>query len=428
MLAVNFRCRVFIEENMVWIVRIQDLTYDTFNVDVYSGPAEAETITIDMVASAGPSASNDCMPIATGTRSSKPGYKSVQYKASYRAINRITNFDWRDIIDFEGGLNFQFWSDDVPGLDRRGSGNIVDPYRAFLPYNLSNPGVGHLFQDIAFVQTIPPTLIGPAFVGDTLEITIPWKAINVEGFNVRVKIQSNNPGSVHYLSSGGSWVPGISTFIPLKRSKRKQRSSYSIITEPIPKNDFDTSNYSVTIEYYTPTGLVDYEGVEAAGIEIYPTKLGINNSSSKAFITKAENVANYSVVNDEEPFNLFDNGDIYSANVLTVNPFGDYVPVDNWDSDKIDVAPADLEYHMTRSYMDQYSRSIRAWDGGLYGNSVKYYQLLEFSHIPGKRFIQISVTFDNENCTYTDISLQEVLPEGNAQIVYDEYDIEEEKD
>lgn len=422
-IAINFRCRIFIEENVVFIIRIQDLTYNVFSVDSYIDAATAQTITIDMLATAGPLTSNDAMPIAKGTKSSKPGYKSVQYKAPYRAINRLVNFDWRN---FDG--NFNFWGS-APGNDRRGTGSIEDPYRAFLPYNFSNPGDGHLQQEVPFIQTIPPTLIGPAFVGDTLELVVPWKAINVDGFSIRIRIQSNNPGSVHYLSSGGNWVPGISTFIQLKRSKRKQRASYSIKTDPIPINDFGTTNYAIFVEYYTPTGLNDFEGLEPAGVEIYPTKLGINNSSSKSFITKATNKGNYSVVNDEEPFSLFDNGDIFSANVLSVNPSGDsQIPVDNWDSDKANVSPADLEYHMTRAYIDQYSKSIKSWDGSLYGNTIKYYQLLEFTHIPGKRFMQISITFDNENCTYTNASLQEVLVEGNADIDYIEYDIEDETD
>lgn len=420
-IATSFRLRIYLEDNILWAVRIQDLTYSVFNIDQYSGPSTAETIVVDMVASAGPSVAYDSLPLATGNRNSRAAYKRVQYKAEYRAINRLINFDWRAF-----STGFDDWSSDVVDLSRRGSGTIIDPYKAFLPYDAGNPGTTHIQQEVPFTQTIPPTLIGPAFVGDRLELTVPWKVFNVDSFKIRIRIQSNNPGSVHYLSSGGSWTPGVSTFIEIKRSKKKQQGSYSIITDPIPKNDFDTVNYAVWLEIYSPTGLVDFDGLETPGVEIFPIKLGINNSSSKSFITVAENAGNYSLIKDEEPFQLFDNGDIYSANVLVVNT-GEFVPIDNWDSDKANVAPNDLEYHMTRSYIDQYSKSVRVWEGTLFSNVLKYFQLIEFAHIPGKRYMQINDSVDHQNCTHN-VMLLEVFDEGNAEINYTEYDIEDEKD
>jgi len=425
-ICTTFRFTLFIEQNTVWLVRLQDLTYDVFSVDQYTNESTADTLEIDMVASVGPGYSYDAIPInVDGERSSRAAIKRVQYFANYRSVNRLVNFDWRD-LNAPGFDGFLFWGG-PPGTERRGTGTVADPYRAFMPYDNINPGSGSMSQDVPFTQTIPPTLIGPAFVGDVLEIAIPWKVINVEGFSIQVRIQSNNPGSTFYLSDGGGWVPGVTTDIPITRSKKKQRGSFTVTTDAIPKNDFDTTNYSIFIRISSPTGLTDIDGLDNPGVEIFPVKLGINNSSSVSLVTKATNNADFSRVEDEKEFFLFDNGDLFSSNVLTITIDGEHFPVDDWDSEKGGVLPADIEYHMTRTYVDQYAKSIRTWEGTLFSNTLRFYHLIEFSHIPNIRFMQISDEFDNEACEHS-IVLQSVLPEGSASLVYEEYDVNEERD
>lgn len=425
--AITFRFRIFIEENIVWLQRVQDLTGDSFTIEQYIDGDTENDIAIDMVATAGPSHAFDVIPAnGPANRSSKPAIKKVQYEADYRSINRVSNFDWRSIIDFEGGLNFEFWTDNVTGLARVGTGTSIDPYRAFLPYDAGNPGA-------TYMQTIIPNTVagpGPGVVGDKFEISFRWKVINVEAFKIQIIIQSNNPGSVHYLGSGGNWVSGVSSYIDLKRNKRKQEGSYTILADPLPTNIFGTLGYDITLRIYAPNPIsdpIDTDGPLTPGVEIYPVKLGINNSSSISKITKATNQAEFSQVDDPADFYLFDNGDIFSANSLTVVPFLEQEVITNWDSAKPNVQPNDIEYHMTRSYVDQYARSVRSWEGVLYGNGLKFYQLLQLSHIPNKNYLIISDEYDNEDCMHKVVVL-ETLEEGNADIIYDEYDVNEEKD
>lgn len=427
--AKSMYSRIYICNNEVWIVRNQDLTGDTFSIDQYVDDSTVNTIDVPgFVATIGndPSLYNGIRVDNVPRIRMIPAIKSAEFAAEYKAINRLVNFDWYDFGDYGVGDQFQFWGR-VPGNLQVGSGTTEDPYRAYFPYNASDPGG-------EFSQQSVPTFIhpGPAQYGDVFQLSFRWKVINVEGFQISVWIQSANPGNRAFLDASGSWVPGVQTFIDIKRTKKKQFGSFDIKSSPIPNkiNSFGPSNFDVFVEIYTPNPLTDptnQDGPDSPGIEIYPIKLGISSSSSTSRISKVVNQALFSQVKDQVPFTFFDSGDLNLSNTIFVKPFTDYEDVTNWDSAKPDVSPSDIERHMSRAHIDQYPRSVTSWEGSVYGNSIEFFNVFNIVTIPGKRFMQMSDRYNNQNCTH-DILLMEVFEEGNAEIVYTEYDVDDETD
>lgn len=427
--AKSMYSRVYICKNEVWIVRNQDLTGSTFNIDQYLNDNTVTTISIPGFVS---TVGNDAT-LYNGVRVDNvpkirmvPAIKSAEFAADYKAINRLVNFDWYDFGNYGVGDQFQFWGR-VPGNLQVGSGTVEDPYRAFFPYNASDPG-GEFTQ-----QSVPTSVHpGPAQYGDVVQLSFRWKVVNVEGFQISVWIQGSNPGNRAFLDASGSWVPQVQTFIDIKRTKKKQFGSFDIKSSPIPNkiDSFGPSDFDVFVEIYTPTPLTDpanLDGPDSPGIEIYPIKLGISSSSSVSRISKVVNQARFSQVKDQVPFTFFDSGDLNLSNTIFVKPFIDYEAVSSWDSAKPGVSPADIERHMSRAHIDQYPRSIKSWEGSLYSNSIEFFNVFDIETMPGRRFMQMSDKYNNMTCTH-DILLMEVFDEANAEIVYTEYDVDDETD
>jgi hypothetical protein len=421
--------RCYICNNEVWLVRTQDLTSDTFTVDQYINDTTVNEVEIPGFVS---TVGND-PGLYNGVRIDNvprirmvPAIKEASFKADYKAINRLTNFDWYDFGDYGVGDQFQFWGQ-VTGNAQVGSGTIDDPYRAYLPYNDSLPGEEHLQQ-----QVPSSTSPGPAQYGDIVQLQFRWKVTNVEGFRIAVWIQSANPGNRAFLDASGSWVPEVETLIDIKRTKRKRLGSFDIKSAPIPNKigAFGPSNFDIFVQIYTPNPKTDpdtQDGPDTPSIEIWPIKLGISSSSSVSRISRVKNTALFSQIKDEAPFTFFDSGDLNLSNTIFVQPFTDYEAVTSWNNDKTGVSPADIERHMSEAHIDQYPRSIISWEASLYSNSIEFYNVFDIDSLPGKRFMQMSDKYNNQNCTH-DILLMEVFEEGNADITYDEYDIDDETD
>lgn len=417
----SFYWRMYIENGALWIIRTQDLTNTSFTADEYVDSSTVNEVPIvNMVITGGADPSSfDAMPIDDEpTRIMIPAIKRAPFRADYKAINRLPNFDWRSFLT----ESFEFWplSGSIPGLAQIGSGTITDPYRAFLPYNPSDPGNGHMLAILPF---------GSANTGNRFQFSVRYRVTNVEGTRVRIIIQGANPGAVAYLGSGGSWSQQFSTFIELKRTGLKRNGSVEINSDPIPANigGFDLGQYDVRVEIYTPNPLNMVDGPDTPGIEIFPIRLGINVSGSIARVVRMDNAANFTQVKDEESFTFLDTNSEWISNGLFTNIAGDFFPVEAWDSDKPGVNVNEMEYHMSRAHIDQYKRSVLMWQGKLYSNDLLFYQLIEFIHIPGKRFVMISDSYNNMTCSHS-IKAMEVFEEGSAGVDYLAYDIEQERD
>lgn len=411
--------RFFIAQGQVWFVRTQDLTAPTFTVDQYTDDSTVNEVETQFILTGGADpSSNDVTPIdSVPNRRMQSATKKATFKVEYQGINRLANFDWRSFTAFGP----EFWGS-VEGNEQRGTGTINDPYRVFLPYNSLNPGGENLLQISSF---------GVLTTGDTISLSFSWKVINVEGFRVRVYIQGVNPGAVASLDSSGNWSVGVtSTFIDIKRTKKKQLGSVNIQSAAIPRLALDNTIFDYRIEIYTPNPLTspsNQDGPDLPGVEIYPIKLGISSSSSTSRVFKIVNNADFTKVQEEQDISFFDSGDAFLANTLFIDNFSTFEPASGWDSAKTGVNPADLERHMAQAHIDQYQRSVLTWEGALYSNSLEFYHLIEFSHLPGKRFMQLSDEYDNKTCTHR-VLLAEVFDEGSAETTYTEYDDQDETD
>lgn len=425
-----FYANVFTSAGQIWFVRGQDLHGSSFEIDQYTDD-ETVTTTIDsdFVKVIGPTTDLDGVtmkPAATITPI--PAIKKAEFEVEYKAINRLANFDWVSFIDVPGqGFQFEFWGM-VAGNEQRGTGTVEDPYRAFLPYDPGDPG-GQFLQQNPIDDVFITNGVGS---GDIIQLSFPWKVINVEGFKIRLSIRSANPGSVMYMSSGGAWVPGVSTFIEIKRTKKKQLGSTDIKSNPIPPTagGFSLVGVTVFLEIYTPDPLTTpstQDGAEDPGVEIYPIKLGVSSSSSESRVVVVKNNADFSKTKEMEPFNFLDTGDEWLSNTLFVNPFGDYLPAEDWDNDKPLVVPADIERHMADSYIDQAPRSPMTWEGNVLSNTIDFHHPISITNHPSRRFKQIADVYDVKRAEH-EMRLQEVFEEGTADVTYTEYDKEDEKD
>jgi hypothetical protein len=427
-ICMSLYARIYIENNELWLIRTQDLGLSSLNVDKYTDSTTVTTFTLDQLMTTGPDPSAyDTMPIdGIPTIRMYPAIKKATFSVKYKAISRLANFDWRDFGNYGVGDQFQFWGI-VPGNAPHGSGTIDDPFTAFLPYDAGNPGVNFLQQN-----PIDDVFLSDGVgSGDIIQIAFNWKVINVEGFKIRVWIRAANPGSVAYLDSSGSWIPGVSTFIEIKRTKKKQLGSFKLNSAPIPSTSggFSLVGVELWIEIYTPnpqTTPNTQDGPGTPGIELYPIKLGAASSNSEKRISVVENEADFSAVQDDKSFTFLTTNDPFLSNTLFINAFG-FLPAIGWDNDKTGVQPLDIEQHMSTAYVDQYQRSVTAWEGKLYSNTLSYFNTIQFSHMLDKKFMQVKDEYNNITCTHN-ILLMEIFDEGTSINTYTEYDSEEETD
>jgi hypothetical protein len=412
--------RVFMAKNQIWIVRVQDIIDSNVPVVQYVDNSTANEIAVDRQISVGNEVSSyDALPIDSVPRIRQiPAIKRAQFEVTYKSIGRLPNFDWR----LWDGTNFTFWANNgVVGLGRSGAGTVDDPYNAYFPYNPSDPGSGHLL----YVSSFPFVN-----VGERIEITLPWRVTNVNGFRMAVRIQGANPGAVAFLSSGGGWVDTAALSpIEFTRTGKKRNFSISIRSEPIPTNigGFDLSQFDLRILIYSPTGLVSFDGFDPPALEIGPFRLGINSTGAASRVSRIVNNKEFSQALDQSDFKFNTTGIEYLSNTLFVNTIGGIVPIENWISSKPGVTPMDIETSMSQAHIDQYQRSVKSWEGSLYGNNIEFYHSITFTHIPDRVFMVISDKYDNISCTH-DVILYELFAEDTADTTYTEYDIEDETD
>lgn len=417
-----FYCRMYSAGGKIWMVRTQDLTGSVFSVDSYTAPAQVDTVTdIDFVLSGGPDPSAydvmpiDEIPLITGV----PAIKLAPFDLLYKSINQLQNFDWSQW----DGVNFASWNrfeqEDHPLIiNQVGEGTEIDPFRLYIQHYLPLASQG-LQQ-----STVP----GSVRAGDIVEIEFRYRFTNTDNFYIRVRVGDSSELYLT-LNEGGMWEYTFGTspgrFL-INRSGNKRSGSLTIKSIPIPQNVVDNNPFPTnsTLQFFIgiPQSQNTMDDPLLPGsVEIWPVKVGIISMSDQGRHVEAENLLPFTQVLDTEDAFFITTGEDGISNTLFVDGG---VPATQWDNDKPSVSPQDIERHMATSYIDQHRRSLTMWEGSLYSNNLYFYQVIEFIHISGKRFMQLSDTYDNVKCTHN-VKLVEVFEEGSGQADYLEYDIKE---
>lgn len=428
----SFYARCFNSQAKAWFIRTQDLDAAAFTLDEYTDDSTVTEVAIpDMVKLVGPSEMFDGIPLEPAPLiQMQKAVKRADFEAEYKGINQLTNFDWSQF----SGTDFTNWVRIMSGtpVGRGGTGTPEDPYTAQLPYEF--PSAGRIIQgDIAGSITIP------ASVGDILDIEIPYRFTNTKDLRYVIYAVTENipsPGNYYYLSldPGGSWrhFPtqiDDNMIVTLSRGGRKRNGNLELRSLPLPSvsylGDAYSTDFQLSIQFFYPNKLSDEsDGPESPIVDIFPVKLGIIKVSSQGRHLTTVNEAEYSQVLDVQDFTFIDTGEDGLSNTLFTGAALE--PAENWDNDKPNVSPADLERHMAEAYIDQAPRSPIGWEGTIASNEIDFHNVIEFSYRPGVRFMQIADRYTVHNGIH-EIRLQEIFNEGNANIDYSEYDIEEEE-
>lgn len=421
-----FYARCFIAAGQVWFVRMQDLTGDTFTVERYIDEDTVSEVDVpELLATAGPevglydAVSVDDYPEMPMVAA----LKKAEFEADYKGINRVLNFEW---ANYSSGV-FDDWDTNPTfpiTVSREGAGTLEDPYKLFVPYPQSNPGLAELRQ------VIPSPV---ATLGDVLDVQMKFLFNNVKNIPIRITIRDSDGDTAFSLDSSGKWQQGVGspvTNILVTRSGKKRSGSLNIKSDPIPVSvpgiTEQTGPFQIRIQIGIPGDPEEMEPSEPDGVLIYPIKIGVIDIASKGRHLTITNRAQFSRIKDDaEQFTFIDTGDEGASNTIFTGI--DQEPVDSWQSTKPAVAPDDIERHMARAHVDQYRRSLQSWEGALYSNTLEYFSTIEFPLLPGKRFMQLRDTYNNLTCTH-ECSLIEIMEEGSAQVDILEYDIEEERE
>lgn len=415
----SFYARCFNSQAKTWFIRTQDLDAATFTLDEYTDETTVTEMAIpDMLKLVGPSEMFDGIPLepAPLIRMQK-AVKRADFEAEYKGINQILNFDWSAF----NGSTFDFWEVQNIIVDQIGSGTPDDPYKMFIPFEQPPELFIETWQDVP----------NAAELGDILDIQIKVRFGNVRLLRVRITLRFNDE-SIYSLDSSGAWQLGTGspvTAILIARSGKKREASLNIKSNPIPVSVPgvivpQTGPFELRVEFEPPTDPEELEPSEADGVAIYPIKVGALSVSSKGIHTTAINQSEFSQVLDVENFGFVDTGGVRMSNTLFTG--ATLEPAENWDNDKPNVSPADIERHMAEAYIDQAPRSPIGWEGTIASNEIDFHNVIEFSYRPGVRFMQIADRYTVHNGIH-EIRLQEIFNEGNANIDYSEYDIEEEE-
>lgn len=420
-IAKAFTARMFMAKGELWFIRTQDLDLPSFTVDRYT---DASTVTAtnvpDMLVSAGPSFVHDMLPVnLDGVVSPKRAVKRADFDVNYKTINIIQNFDWA----IYGGGAFANWTNQSPvSVIQVGTGTLDDPYAALIEYDPSDP--------VFISQTIASGIVRP---GDILEFEMKFRFSNTSRFAYRIGIFDLGGGPPLSMDSSGNWIyaggeTNLSMRNPVGRTGRKRDGSVKVKSAPIPKTTKEgtvSDTLFVTITLFAPNELTPApDGPFISGVTIYPIKLGYIPTSSLGRHVRATNQADFSQVSSPDTFSFIDTGfDGVSNTIFTGNPLE---PAENWQTNKAGTAARDLEDHMARAHVEQYARSILSFAGSVYSNQFEFYSVIEFEHIPGKRFMQFRDTYNNRTCVHS-IGIMEILPEEGGNITLNQWDIEEEK-
>jgi len=421
--CMSFYARIFSSMGAIWIIRSQDLYNSSFNIEKYEYPSTVTEITnFDLLSTLGPDPSSfDLMPVDNlANNKMLPAIKKSEFEVTYKSINQLKNFDW-SVFD---GSDFDDWSrfgSPPPTIGRTGSGILEDPYRLYFPYNQVSTGTLHVDQI---------TAMGSINAGDIIEISFKYLFSNVNGFAIRIRVGGTGADYMT-LNNSGSWeyTFGVSSGeMPITRSGKKRNGSFTLKSAPIPSS-IPTGDFPnparLDIYIVRPVDPITDDGAMAPAVEIYPIKVGIISLSDAGRHVTAINPANFSQTKDTEDFTFIDTGeDGISNTIFTGNPI---VPASSWTVNKAGVEDDDIENHMGKSHIDQYARSLTSWEGSAYSNSLEFYHVIEMIHKPGKRFMQMTDTYDNRTCTHN-LLLMEVLSEGVGNAAITQYDIKDQTD
>lgn len=416
--------RIFIERNEIWFIRTQDLTGVSFTAERYTGPAAVSEIAVDdMVRWVAPSPSADAVPVnVDGLIRPTPGMKRVDFDFKYKAINVLTNFDWKS---FSSG-SFAGWTlfNPVMVISRSGSGSAEDPYKLYIKEDQpSSPSVMYLYQDV-------DNIIGP---GDILQLSLRFRYTNVKVFKMLIRVGTIGGGSddILTLNAAGGWTYDFGSdpaYLTVNRSGKKREATIDIKSEPIPASTNGgafPANATVRIQIFAPEEVLTFEGPAEPAIEVYPIKAAVVEISSQGRNVSALSSALVSQKRDTDQASFIDTGDDGLSNtIFTGSPL---VPVNGWNNSKPGTPDNDIEMFMSRSFIDQAPRAVQTWSGTLHSNQLPFYSLLEFQYLPGKRFLQLSNKYNNRDCEHS-VVIAEVFEEGNATVTFDEYDIEDKED
>lgn len=421
----TFYASVFMAQGQLWFIRTQDLDQTTFNADQYISDSIVNDLSLpDFVLTVGPDPSSfDAMPVdEIANITMIPAIKKAEFEVKYKSINQLFNYDWSQW----DGTNFAFWNRmEVPGnpliLNRTGTGTPLDPYNAYIGYN---PPL--LSQAIA-----QATALNTVFAGDRIEISFKYKWTNCTKFFIRVRAGDNTQFYVT-MDESGNWFYtfGISNGRAyIYRTGKKRTGTFSIQTPPIPQKitgniDFP-ANANLEIQISTPQDSnTQDDPIALSAIEISAIKIGIIRTDDAGRHVTITNQADFTQVKEQIDFNFIDTGEDGLSNTIFVLDGFNFAAAENWDNNKPGVNEADIEFHMSKAHIDQYSRSLTMWEGKLYSNVINFYNLFELSHMPGKRFMQLNDQYEVRTCTHQ-ITMLEVLQEGNSTVDYLEYDVEE---
>lgn len=422
----SYYARIMIEDGEVWFIRTQDLKSSSFVAEQYiDGDSVTDIPLTGFVRSVGPGASYDAIPVhVDGLNRMVPAIKRADFETEYKGINQLSNFEWAQW----DGISFADWEVQPTftlQVGRTGSGTPKDPYKLFIPYP-QDPLATDIQQQID---------IGPVHLGDVYDFEIRYRFSNVSSFRMSICVTNNNVGGVSFrLLPDGKWTYGndLSGLFTISRSGKKREGTLKIKSEPIPVRVNGSAGdsfgpFGFRVEIFQPTGPISPKPEPSApdGVEIYPIKLGIIAIPSKGRHLKITNNAQYSQVKELDKFTFVDTGEDGVSNTIFTG--ASKVPANGWVSETPGVPTQDIEKHMAAAHIDQYRKSITMWEGTLLSNTLKFYHLLEFSYKQGKRFMQISDTYDIKECEHN-IVLAELMEEGSAEYSYTEWDIEEEKE
>lgn len=413
-----FYANIFTSAGTLWFRRNQDLDLATFTVDHYT---DDETVVAelqpDFIKTIGASINNDgvtLMPPANIRM--EPAVKEAPFDLNYKGINQLLNFDWADF----DGVEFDNWTNQTPVIvGRVGDGTITSPYKALINYNAGG---------LAWIrQQLPDTITSP---GDIIEVEFRYRFNNTKSFAYRVGVFDLIGGPPQVLDGAGNWAYGggevnLSMRIPIARSGRKREGSIKIKSKPIPKSTKEgvlSDQIYLSFEIFVPTEFSDFsDGPFSPAVEIWPVKLSVIRFSSLGRHYEAVNQADFSRNLENSDFWFIDTGEDGISNTLFAGASS--IPVTGgWDNDKVN--PGDIERHMSGAYIDQNSRSVTTWDGLVKSNDIDYHNVIEIAEKPGRRWRQVSDTYDIINCLHK-LKLREIFNEGNASVDYQEWDIEE---
>lgn len=428
MFCQSLYARCYIAQGQIWFIRTQDLTGSNLIGDQYIDSFVVNDLTIsNFVLTGGPDPSSfDVMTVDDVANIRMiPAIKKAEFEVTYKSINQLINFDWK----LWDGINFDNWTRlEQPGnpllLNQTGTGTPEDPFKAYIGYNL--PQASQVILQATALDTV--------FAGDRVEIAFRYRFTNCSQFYIRVRVGDNTQFYVT-LDESGNWpyTFGISNGrYYINRTGKKREGTLSIKSLPIPQKitgniDFPANaNLEISISIPQNSNLDDSPS-DPPSIEIYAIKVGIIQPEDAGRHITITNQADFTQIKEMVEFNFIDTGEDGLSNTIFVQDGFGFAPAENWDSAKPNVDPADIERHMAEAHIDQYPRSVTSWEGSLYSNDLEFYQVIEFAHLSGKRFMQMKDQYNNKTCTHN-VLLMEVFEEGNSQVDYLEYDIEETTD